>query len=118
MWVNDFITGGKVDDFKLYNHAFKFISNIIEYRIPFYIGFYVAIFKLYCRKKELIGIEDYDIIEISNTLENKTIDKRYDDLLEFGFSLDMVKKIQSAEGTDKLLDNYEKLIYKEYKSLI
>lgn len=118
LWINDFITGGKVDDFKLYNHAFKFISNIIEYRIPFYIGFYVAIFKLYCRKKELIGIEDYDIIEISNTLENKTIDKRYDDLLEFGFSLDMVKKIQSAEGTDKLLDNYEKLIYKEYKSLI
>lgn len=117
-WINEFITDGKVDDFKLYNHAFKFISNIIEYRIPFYIGFYVSIFKLYCKKKELKDVEDYDIIEISNTLENKTIDERYDDLLEFGFSLDMVKKIQLAEGTDKLLDNYEKLIYKEYKLLL
>lgn len=117
LWINEFITDGKVDDFKLYNHAFKFISNIIEYRIPFYIGFYVSIFKLYCRKKELVGVKDYDIIEISNTLENKTIDERYDNLLEFGFSLDMVKKIQLSEGTDKLLDDYEKLIYEEYNSL-
>lgn len=56
--------------------------------------------------------------EISNTLENKTIDERYDNLLEFGFSLDMVKKIQLSGGTDKLLDDYEKLIYEEYNSLL
>ncbi len=117
-WIDEYITDGKVDDFKLYNQAFRFISNIIEYRIPFYVGFYVSIFKLYC-KKNIENIDSsYDIIEISNNLENKNIDEKYDDLLEFGFSIDTIKKIQISNGDVNLLDDYEKIIYKEYKALV
>lgn len=116
-WINEFITDGNVNDFKLYNQAFKFISNIIEYRIPFYIGFYVSIFKLYCKKNDINYEETYDIVEISTSLENKTIEEKYDGLIEYGFSIDMVKKIQNSNGDLSVLDSYEKLIYDDYIKL-
>ena len=78
----------------------------------------MSIFKLYC-KKNIENIDSsYDIIEISNNLENKNIDEEYDDLVEFGFSIDMIKKIQISNGDVNLLDDYEKIIYKEYKALV
>ena len=117
-WIEEFITDGTVDNFKLYNQAFKFISNIIEYRIPFYIGFYVSIFNLYCKKNDVIEIKNYDVVEISNSLENKTIDERYNDLLEYGFSIETIKKIQEGNDTSILLDEYEKIMYNEYITLL
>ncbi len=117
-WINEFISDGRVDNFKLYNQAFKFISNIIEYRIPFYIGFYISIFKVYCKKTELAEVIDYDVVEISNSLENKKLEDKYNKLLEYGFSLDMIKKIKDGNDTNDLLDDYEKRIYNEYLQLV
>lgn len=117
-WTNEFYQNGKIDDFKLYNQAFKFISDVIEYRIPFYIGFYVSVFELYCRKHNLIQETKYDIVEISNSLENKKIDEKYDSLIEYGFSIDTIKKIQAGNGSSEKLDDYEKIIFEEYKNLI
>ena len=112
-WINDFISNDTVDDFKLYNQAFKFISNIIEYRIPFYIGFYISIFKLFCQKNNK-NVVDYDVIELSNILENKKIEDKFNELLEYGFSIDMIKKIQKGES----LDEFEKIIFDEYKKIV
>lgn len=117
-WTNEFYQNGKIDDFKLYNQAFKFISDVIEYRIPFYIGFYVSVFELYCRKNNLIQEKKYDIVEISNSLENKKIDEKYDGLIEYGFSIDTIKRIQAGNGSSEKLDDYEKIIFEEYKNLI
>lgn len=117
-WIDDFISNGKVDNFKLYNQAFKFISNIIEYRIPFYVGFYISIYKLFCKKNNIGDFVDYDIVEISNSLENKNLDEQYNRLLEYGFSLDMIKKIKDGNNTASLLDDYEKTIYEEYIQLM
>ena len=116
-WLNDFITDGKVDNFKLYNQAFKFISNIIEYRIPFYVGFYVSVFYLFCRKKGVIDMEYYDVIEISKSLEKKKIDEKYEPLLEYGFSIDTIKKIQEGDDSPKLLDDFENVMYEEFLNL-
>ena len=117
-WIEEFITDGAVDNFKLYNQAFKFISNIIEYRIPFYIGFYVSIFDLYCKKNNEFKISNYDIVEISNSLENKAIDEKYNSLLEYGFSIEIIKKIQEGNDTPVLLDEYENIMYDEYTKLM
>ena len=117
-WIVEFITDGVVDNFKLYNQAFKFISNIIEYRIPFYIGFYVSIFNLYCKKNNVFEILDYDIVEISNSLENKVIEEKYNNLLEYGFSMEIIKKIQEGNDTPILLDEYENIMYDEYIKLM
>ena len=112
-WLSEFISDGKIDDFKLYNNAFKFISSIIEYRIPFYIGLYVSIFKLFSKKNNFDYIFDFDIVDISTSLENKNIDEKYSNMLEYGLSLDMVKKIIKNET----LDDFEKLMLNDYKSI-
>ena len=112
-WLCEFVSDGKVDDFKLYNNAFKFISSVIEYRIPFYIGLYVSIFKLFSKKMELDYTFDFDIIDISASLENKNIDEKYNNMIEFGIPLDMIKKISKGEE----LDDFETIILKDYKSI-
>lgn len=109
-WIMDYITDGEIDNFKLYNNAFKFISNIIEYRIPFYIGLYVSIFKLFCKKHGKKYSFSFDIVDISNSLENKTLGEKYNNMLEFGLPLDMVKKISRNED----LDEFEKIILEDY----
>ena len=117
-WIDEFISNGIVDNFKLYNQAFKFISNIIEYRIPFYIGFYISMYQLYCMKNNYNETVDYDIVEISNSLENKNLEEQYNKLLEYGFSLDMINRIKEGNNTIDLLDDYEKTIYQEYIGLV
>ena len=112
-WISEFISDGKIDDFKLYNNAFKFISSIIEYRIPFYIGLYVSIFKLFSKKNTLDYLFDFDIVDISTSLENKNVDEKYSNMIEYGLPLDMVKKIIN----DEMLDDFENLILSDYKSI-
>lgn len=116
-WIVDYLTNGEIDDTKLYNGAFKFISNIIEYRIPFYVGLYISVFKMFCKKNELDFSFDFDIVEISTSLENKNVEKKYADMLEFGIPLDTIRKInkfKQENDISTLLDQYEKLMLKEY----
>ena len=113
-WVSDYLTNGIIDDTKLYNGAFKFISNIIEYRIPFYIGFYVSVFKLFCRKSKLDYNFDFEMVDISTSLENKKIDDKSEKMLDYGFPIDLVRKI--SKSVDQL-DDYEKKIFNEYLDL-
>ena len=117
-WILEYLTDGNIDDFKLYNGAFKFISNIIEYRIPFYIGLYISVFKMFCNKNHLIYNFDFDIVEISNSLENKTVDRDCSDMLEFGLPIDTIKKIQKFKEENDLssvLDDYEKIMLQEFR---
>lgn len=109
----------EIDDFKLYNNAFKFITNIIEYRIPFYIGLYVSVFKLYCLKNKYNFEFDFDVIDISNLLENKNIDKKYDNMIEFGIPIDTIKKLSDIDKnkTSIALDDYEKIMLQEYNDI-
>lgn len=117
-WIYDYLTNGEIDDTKLYNGAFKFISNIIEYRIPFYIGLYISVFKMFCKKNNLSYNFDFDIVEISTSLENKNVEKKYSDMLEFGIPLDTIKKISKFKNENsvfEILDDYEKIMINEYK---
>lgn len=116
-WIYDYLTKGEIDDTKLYNGAFKFISNIIEYRIPFYIGLYISVFKMFCRKNNLNYDFNFDIVEISTSLENKNVEKKYSDMLEFGIPLDTIKKINKFKNDNnifEILDDYEKIMINEY----
>lgn len=119
LWISEFLSDGEVDDFKLYNNAFKFIANIIEYRIPFYIGLYVSVFKLYCLKNKYNFEFDFDVIDISNSLENKNIDKKYDNMIEFGIPIDTIKKLSDIDKnkTSIALDDYEKIMLQEYNDI-
>ena len=113
LWISEFMSDGEIDDFKLYNNAFKFISSIIEYRIPFYVGLYVSIFKLFSKKLNLNYVFDFDIVDISSSLENKMLDEKYSNMLEYGLPLDMIKKISNGENLDK----FEQLILGDYNQI-
>lgn len=116
-WISEYLSNGVIDDTKLYNGAFKFISNIIEYRIPFYIGLYISIFKMFCKKNDLNYQFDFDITEVSASLENKPIEQKYNDMLEFGIPLETIKKIEQYKNQNDLsnmLDDYEKIMIDEY----
>lgn len=113
-WISDYLTNGVIDDTKLYNGAFKFIANIIEYRIPFYIGFYVSIFKLFCNKNDMNFNFDFEMVDISTSLENKTVDDKSENMIDYGFPIDLVKRVSKDVNQ---LDNYEKTILSEYRSL-
>ena len=116
-WICDYLSNGKIDDTKLYNGAFKFISNIIEYRIPFYIGLYISVFKMFCKKNDIDYQFDFDIIEVSASLENKPIEQKYNDMLEFGIPLETIKKIEQYKQDNdlyKILDEYEQIMIEEY----
>lgn len=113
LWISEFMSDGEIDDFKLYNNAFKFISSIIEYRIPFYVGLYVSIFKLFSKKMNLNYVFDFDIVDISSSLENKVVDEKYSNMLEYGLPLDMIKKIVNGENLDK----FEQLILDDYNQI-
>jgi len=114
LWISEYLTNGIIDDTKLYNGAFRFIANIIEYRIPFYIGFYISIFKLYCQKNNLNYNFDFELVDVSSSLENKTVDENNEKMLDYGFPVDLIKKISKSKDQ---LDNYEKTILREYNEL-
>lgn len=71
-----------------------------------------------CNKNHLIYNFDFDIVEISSSLENKAIDRDCSDMLEFGLPIDTIKKIQKFKEENDLssvLDDYEKIMLQEFR---
>ena len=54
------------------------------------------------------------MIDISASLENKMLDDKNEKMLDYGFPIDLVRKISKDEAQ---LDIYEKTILKEYRDL-
>ena len=72
---------------------------------------------MFCRKNNLNYDFNFDIVEISTSLENKNIEKKYSDMLEFGIPLDTIKKINKFKNDNnifEILDDYEKIMLSEY----
>ena len=47
-WVMDYYNNDLTLDINaFYSETFKFVSNIIQYKIPFYLSFFVSILKLF-----------------------------------------------------------------------
>ena len=126
-WVRKyFLNDGSFNYNKLYEETFKFIANIIEYKIPFYLSLFVNVYLYYISVNNKAIIEDLDVTEIMTNVENMGIDKEYLDYYEYGFSKDLIEKIKSLdvelnkdnlETIDKF-DNYEKIMLKEFLELI
>ena len=47
-----------------------------------------------------------------------SIEEKYNNLLEYGFSMEIIKKIQEGNDTPILLDEYENIMYDEYIKLM
>ena len=108
-----------------YTETFKIISNIIQYKIPFYLTFYVSIFKLFSKKKEYLGINNsnFDITKLINIFEDGDASEEYGRLLDCGLPITTITKISdnkiSIDALKKrdfnktIFDDYEKIIINE-----
>ena len=113
-----------------YTETFKIVSNIIQYKIPFYLTFYVSIFKLFIKKNKTIDLDYYtfDINKLISIFENGRTEDEYSKLIDYGLPLTTVSKIADNKiGLDDLkrqkfdqskFDDYEKMIISETVRLI
>lgn len=126
MW-NYFDDDGTFNYDKLYEETFHFISNIIEYKIPYYIYLFINMYIHFIstRKVENPVEEQLDIGRVLDTIENLGIKKEDLQYYEYGFSKDFIEKINKVEfkitleNIDSIdeFDAYEKIMFKEYLSL-
>ena len=125
---NHFNQQGEFQDNKLYDETFKFISNIIEYKIPYYISLFVSVFSYYTKKENIVFENENDpkIEEIVKKLENMGVDEKLIPFYDYGFPKEMIDKISKLElpiasyNIDELIefDDYEKIMLKEFIDII
>ena len=110
-------------DNKLYEGTFKFISNVIEYKIPYYINFFVGMFKYYVEKHDIsFDSQEIDLIQAIDKIENIGIEEKMIPFYDYGFpeeTLDKIAKLENeinfyeiSELTE--FDDYEKIMIMEY----
>lgn len=128
-WMNKYFNQkGIFQDNKLYDETFKFISNIIEYKIPYYIGLFVGVFNYYVKKEGIIleGEEENSFEEIIEKIENLGVDEKLLPFYDYGFPKEMIDKLEKIEvpiekcNIDELseFDDYEKIMLKEFLDII
>ncbi|MDD2208526.1 MAG: DEAD/DEAH box helicase [Bacilli bacterium] len=124
-WIKDYYDKhGNFDDSKLYEKTFRFISDIIEYKIPYYINFFINIFKYYINKENINfnNDDDFSIDLILEKVENNFIDENLIEFYDYGFPKQLIDKIEKLGGNISILaideisefDEFEKIILKEY----
>lgn len=105
-----------------YAETFKIVSNIIQYKIPFYLTFYVSIFKLFMRKKGIDKISgtDFDINRLINIFEDGETSEEYSKLLDYGIPITTVTKISNSKISVENLknQNYDSNLFDEYEKII
>lgn len=128
-WINKYFNQkGMFQDNKLYDETFKFISNIIEYKIPYYISLFVGVFNYYIKKEGIVleGEDESSFEEIIEKIENLGVDERLLPFYDYGFPKEMIDKLEKLEAPletyniDNLsgFDDYEKIMLKEFLDII
>lgn len=118
-YKNDFKTPNS-DAF--YTEAFRFISNIIQYKIPFYLSYFVSVFKLYVIKNNTsYDMSKIDLTKIVMAFEDGVVSN--DDfrlLIDYGVSNDVIMKIKENDITIEsiLSRNYNKEIFDDFEQLL
>lgn len=113
-----------------YSETFKIVSNIIQYKIPFYLTFYVSVFKLFVKKNKQSDINqtEFDINKLINIFEDRDTKEEYSKLIDYGLPITTVDKIadngisledlKAKVYADKNFDDYEKIIIQEAVNLL
>ena len=113
-----------------YAETIKIVSNIIQYKIPFYLTFYVSIFKLFLTKQKdnSLSAFEFDINKLINIFEEGETAEEYSKLIDYGLPITTVAKIsdnnismeelKSHNFDENLFDSYERLIITETLNLI
>ena len=106
-----------------YSETFKFISNVIQYKIPFYTSFFVSILKLYLQKTpqtEQYELSGLDAKRITLLFEDGSVYDDYSKLIDYGISNDLVMKLHDGQISISQLQsgNYDRSPFDEYEQLL
>jgi hypothetical protein len=115
----DYITE---DEDAFYTEAFKFMSSIVQYKIPFYISFFTSILKLYITKNRIdLDVSKIDLKKIVMTFEDGiSSNDELKKLIDFGISNDVIMKIyQNDISVNSIINgNYDKTLFDDYEQII
>ena len=128
-WMDKYFNQeGNFQDNKLYEETFKFISNIIEYKIPYYIGLFVGVFSYYIKKENIVLEEESksNLENVIEKIENMGIDEKLLPFYDYGFPKEMIDRIEKLEYPLEMykiedlkeFDEYEKIMLKEFLEII
>lgn len=106
-----------------YSETFKFISSIIQYKIPFYTSFFVSILKLFLQKNSLgtaLDLSCLDAKKITLLFEDGSIYDDYSKLIDYGIPNDLVMKLHDRHITTAELQEskYDKAEFDDYEQLL
>lgn len=122
-WVLEYYTGDLNLDYNaFYTETFKFISNIVQYKIPFYLSFILSIVKLYVKKNNIsdkFNLEGFDPKKVAVLFENGNSNDEYSVLFDYGLSNDIIiKLIENGISVNQIVnDEYDKKTFDEYELL-
>ena len=130
-WILSYYTHDlKLNMNAFYSETFKFISNIIQYKIPFYLTFYISIFNLLIKKGGVSGIDDayFDLNKLINIFEDGETSEEYNKLIDYGLPILTVEKIikkglkiyeiKNNQINYDDFDEYEKIMIQELIELL
>lgn len=126
-----YTTNLKINFNAFFSETFKFISSIIQYKIPFYTTYFVSILKLFISKSEIyftLDTKKLDAKKISLLFEDGSIYDDYSKMIDYGMSNDLIMKLYSNHitieeletntSTKTILDDYEQLLVDEFLSIL
>ena len=126
-WASPYFDkSGNVKDSYIYTETFKFISNIMQYKIPFYVNYYSSIYQLYAEKNldPDDRIESIDPLEIAIYFENGNLSDDLQQMYDYGIPLELLKNVNKSNiklsdilKSEHILDDYERLIVEDYFKL-
>ena len=131
-WILKYYTNELQLNFEaFYSETFKFISSIIQYKIPFYTSYFVSVLKLFLTKTNRIKDVDLgklDAKKISLLFEDGSIFDDYSKMIDYGIYNDLIMKLhenqitieslKSGEFDKSILDEYELLLIEDFLQCI
>lgn len=105
-----------------YTEAFKFMSTVIQYKIPYYISYFVSIFKLFINKnKTNFDSSKIDLKKIVMSFEDGVIsDDKFRLLIDYGISNDIIAKIKENQISVEsiIAEDYNKEAFDDFEQLL
>lgn len=114
-----------------YSETFKFISSIVQYKIPFYTSYFVSVLKLFILKTEKqmdLDVSKLDVKKITLLFEDGSIYDDYSKLIDYGISNDLIMKLhengitlerlKARDFMDTEFDEYELLLLEEFLEIV
>ena len=123
-WILRYYTNElKLNFDAFYSETFKFISSIIQYKVPFYTSYFVSVLKLFLSKTNIlqnVELNKLDTKKISLLFEDGSIYDDYSKMIDYGISNDLIMKLHENQITVENLrkGEYSKSSFDEYELLL